>query len=175
MPPASCASPRSRAQSTSAIADFNIYPVMLAKYKMVTETKHESWLWLIGWVESMPDEIWASWKAFVLPLLRACVEAGLDKPFRAGQSMTDITLSTAEQHGLERYDPPPPRVTLRADKARQQWYIAWSHRNLYFSEPDRRTDITSENAFPILKSYLEDLWRDTKPNESLPVSLGPDG
>jgi hypothetical protein len=83
---------------------------------MVTETKHESWLWLIGWVESMPDEIWASWKAFVLPLLRACVEAGLDKHFRAGQSMTDIILSTAEQHGLERYDPPPPRVTRSEGK-----------------------------------------------------------
>jgi len=137
-----------------------------------TMTKQESWVWLIGWVEQLPGRHpnWISFSAFVSPLLQACVEAGLDRYFRAGQSMSHIIFSTAEEHRLEKYDP-PPRVTLRFDAANQQWLIAWSYKNLHFSKADREAPANSETAFAVLKAYLTDLWRETRLDESLPVPL----
>ena len=134
-------------------------------------TKQESWVWMAGWVEQMPNVHWAPWKAFILPLVRSCVDVGLDQYFRVGQSMSDIIFSTAEQHGLEKYNPPLPRVTLTFDRAKQQWFVAWSYRFLLSVEPDRKDPVNAENVFPVLKSYLADLWRETRPNEALPAPL----
>lgn len=132
----------------------------------MNESNHESWVWLVGWAEEMPDPNWTSWKSFALPLLKACMDEGLDQYFRAGQSLVHLIFSTAEEHGLEKYYPPPPRVTAKFDGAK--WFIAWSYQNLHFSEADREDPVDSETAFAILKLYLADLWRETRPNESLP-------
>jgi hypothetical protein len=72
------------------------------------------------------------------------MEAGLDQFFRIGHSMHHIILSTAERHGLEKYNPPPPRVTLLFDRTEQQWFIAWSYRFLLSAEPDRKDSVTAE-------------------------------
>ena len=137
------------------------------------ETKPESWVWLAGVVKQFSDAHWASWKASVLPRLDECIDARLDQYFRVGQSMSHIIFifSTAEQHGLEKYEPPPPQVTLIFDRANQEWFIAWSYRNLLFSSPDRQDAVNAETAFPVLKSYLADLWRESRPNEPLPAPL----
>jgi hypothetical protein len=137
------------------------------------ETKQESWVWLMGWVEQLPEghPNWIRFSAFVSPLLQACVEAGLDRYFRAGQSMSHVIFSTAEEHRLEKYDPPPPRVTRRFDAANQQWLVARSYKNLHFSKADGEAPVNSETAYAVLKAYLTNLWRETRPDESLPASL----
>jgi hypothetical protein len=136
------------------------------------DTKQESWAWVMEWVGEMPGEnaTWASWTAFILPLLQACKSAGLDRYFRVGQSMSHIIFSTTERHRLEQYDP-PPRVSLMRDPEKQLWTIAWSYQNLWFSKPDRQDVVNSDNALRILKMYLADLWRETRPGEVTPAAL----
>lgn len=139
------------------------------------KTKQESWAWITEWVESLPSQNtnWAPFTAFVVPVLRACVRAGLNDYFRAGQSMSHIIFSTAEEHGLEKYSPPPPRVTLLHDRKKNQWFIAWSRWNLLVKPEamERQECVTSETVLPTLKSYLSDLWRETRQGEPLPAAL----
>ena len=139
------------------------------------ETKQESWVWVIELVYDLPrhNAGWTPFTAFVVPILKACVDVGLNQYFRAGQSMSHIIFSTAEQHGLEQYDPPPPRITLLHERASNEWFIAWSHLNLIVRPEavERKTRITAQNAVPVLKSYLKDLWRETRPQDALPTAL----
>gem|GEM_PF-2534222 len=135
------------------------------------ETKQQSWVSLVGWVASFPDGQWKPWKTFLLPLLHACLDAGLDQHFRIGQSMAHIIFSTAEEHGLENYDPQPPRVTLMFDEAQQRWAVASSYCNLHFAKPDRQNAVNAENVLPVLESYLADLWREMRPDEAMPPPL----
>lgn len=139
------------------------------------ETKQQSWVWVTEFVKGLPGHNagWTPFAAFVLPILQACVDAGLDQYFRVGQSMAHIIFSTAEEHGLERYNPPPPRITLLHERPSDEWFIAWSRRNLIV-RPDaaeRKTKINAEDAFPVLKSYLTDLWRETRSGDPLPAPL----
>jgi hypothetical protein len=135
-------------------------------------TKPGSWIALIRLIEGdFPDEHWAAWKAFVLPLLQACIDNGLDQYFRVGQSMSHIIFSTTEDHRLERYNPDPVRITIRSEGKGQNWYVARSSKNIWFCDPDKEISIDSTTAFPVLKSYLADLWRETRPSEPLPEPL----
>lgn len=139
------------------------------------EAKQESWTWLAGWVESLPNHSanWAPFTVFVVPVLQACVRAGINEYFRVGQSMSHIIFSTAEEHGLERYSPPPPGVTLLHDRKKNQWFIASSHLNLLV-RPDaleRQDCVTSETVLLTLRSYLADLWRETQQGKPLPAAL----
>ena len=86
--------------------------------------------------------------------------------------MSHIIFSTAENHGLEKYNPSPPRVTLFHDRKTNQWFIAWSHLNLARPEAvERQNSVTSETVVPTLKSYLADLWRETQHGKPLPAAL----
>jgi hypothetical protein len=139
------------------------------------ETKQESWVWVTKFVNDLPrhNTGWTPFTAFVVPILQTCVDVGLDKYFRVGQSMTHIIFSTAERHGLERYDPPPPRITLLHERPTDEWFIAWSRTNLIVKPEaaERRTKINAQNAIPVLKAYLIDLWRETHPEDALPQPL----
>jgi hypothetical protein len=139
------------------------------------KTKQESWTWLAAWVEDLPSRNanWTPFTAFVTPVLSACVCAGLNEYFRVGQSMSHIIFSTADDHGLEKYNPPPPRVTLLHDRKINQWFIAWSHLNLIVRPEamERQDCVTSETVLLTLKSYLADLWRETQNGKPLPPAL----
>ena len=103
------------------------------------------------------------------PVLEACIEAGLDQYFRAGQSMQHIIFSTCERHGLENFNPEPPRVTLGHGKAGM--FVAWSHYNIWFSTPERETSVTADNVVSALRSYLAELWRETRTEDPLPFDV----
>src|ERR1700690_725132 len=136
------------------------------------DTFEESWAYTVRFVERLPGRNpgWIPWAQFLLPLLRHCVELGLDHYFRAGQSVTDIIISTAESHGLEKYTRPLPRITIRFDWDRGQLIIAWSYPGLVAAPPDHVNVVESETAFPVLRSYLVDLWMETHPEVQIPTS-----
>jgi hypothetical protein len=81
--------------------------------------------------------------------------------------MQHIILSTSERHGLENSRPAPPRVTIGRD-SELEMFVAWSHSNIWFTEPERTELVTAENALPVLKTYLVALWRETRPTEPVP-------
>ncbi len=140
----------------------------------MNNTKQESWTWLTEWVESLPkhNANWAPLTEFVIPVLSACVRAGLNEYFRIGQSMSKIIFSTAEEHGLEKYDPLPPRVSLRYDWEQNQWFIALSHLDLSGElEVARQDCVTSGTVLITLKAHLTVLWRETHEGEPLPAAL----
>src|SRR5215472_16958456 len=126
-----------------------------------------SWADVLSFIEEFPkNETWVDWKKFMGALVREGIEEGLDQYFRAGQSMQHIIFSTCERHGLEHFDPPPPRVTV--GRIESDYFVAWSHRNIWFFEAERRDIVTGENAVSTLRSYLVALWRETRPEEPFP-------
>lgn len=145
-----------------------------ARNRRLLNTKQGSWIALIRMVEEdFPEEHWAAWKAFILPLLRKCIATGLDQYFRVGQSMSHIIISTTEEHRLEQYKPSPLRITIRSEDKGVSWFIARSHGNLWFSKPEREEPVDSQTAFAVLKSSLTELWTETRPREALPEPLLP--
>jgi hypothetical protein len=133
------------------------------------DSNEDSWLWVVKEIEEYPNtEYWISYKDFARPVIKAGIDTELHQHFRAGFSMEHIIFSTADRR-LELYDPPIPRVTLIARSAPRQ--IAWSRQNLHFHEPERSQVVDAENAFVVLKSFLIDLWRETRQNENLPKAL----
>jgi len=139
----------------------------------MNETNQQSWRAMLEFVSTFPEPLWSDWKLFMGSLLRACIDTGLDQHFRAGQSMSQIVISTAKEHGLEKYNPPPPRITLGWNKTEgeRQYFVAYSHSNLFFSAPETLTVVNSEGAFTVLRSYMTQLWRETQPAEALPRAL----
>jgi len=149
------------------------YGEEVARIQRLLQTNQGSWAWVMEFVGDMPlhNPNWIPYTEFLMPLLKACVDAGFDEYFRAGQSMSHVIFSTAEKHRLEQYAPSPLRVTIKSDKLegnQPRWCVARSYGNLWSSAPDRETPIECESAFPVLKQYLEDLWRETRPAEPLP-------
>jgi hypothetical protein len=144
----------------------------LARAKSLLRTKQGSWVLLVNWVEDQPRYHPDSkpFAAFVLPLLKACLDAGLDEYFRAGQSMSHIIFSTADKHGLD--DPSQLRITIKSED-NKHWYVARSYGNLWFAAPDRETSVDADTAFQVLKQYLADLWLETRPGDPIPQPLLP--
>jgi len=136
-------------------------------------TNQQSWRSVLDFVATFPEPLWSDWKMFMGSLLRTCIDAGLDQHFRAGQSVSQIIISTAKEHGLEQYDPPPPRITLGWNKSEGdvQYFVAYSHSNLWFGAPESVTPVSNESAFSVLRSYMTQLWHETRASEALPQAL----
>ena len=134
----------------------------------VIESNKASWANVAQFVERFPEnDTWRAWKVFMSALIQACINVGLSEYFRAGTSMQHIIFSTSEQHGLENFSPSPPRVTIGRD-SKSEMFVAWSHSNIWFNEPERREFVTAETALPVLRTYLAALWRETHPMEPVP-------
>ena len=135
----------------------------------VVENNKASWIYVSQWIESLPDsDTWLPWKVFVGAVIQSGISAGLNEYFRVGTSVGQIIFSTCEKNGLENFTPAPPRVTLGQDSNREM-FIAWSHSNIWFNEPERKDFVTAKTAFSVLRTYLADLWRETRPAEPLPL------
>jgi hypothetical protein len=134
----------------------------------VVENNKASWLHVLRFVDKFPDdETWREWKAFMHDVIEVGIETGLDRYYRAGQSMQHIIFSTCERHGLEDFSPAPPRVTLGRRKSGGM-FVALSHNNLWFHDPEREDAVTSDNVESILRCYLADLWCETRPVDPVP-------
>ena len=96
---------------------------------------------------------------------------GLDEYFRVGTSMHDVIFSTADNYGLEQYDPPPPRVTLVYDPSKKQFFVGYSHLPLFSSKPEKQDWVDAGDVVPVLKTYLAELWRETHAHQPLPKAL----
>jgi hypothetical protein len=137
----------------------------------------ESWSELLAFVDRLPDEgPWLEWKFLVRPVVVSAISAGIDEYFRAGHSMSHLIFSTAEEHGLERLHPPPPRVALGAERNRRwyrkwefQLFVAYSHWNIWNGEPERKDFAHPDAALATLEAYLSELWAATRPDEPVPA------
>jgi len=139
--------------------------------RAVVEDNKKSWLKVLHFINTFPDDhTWRGWKAFTLAVIQGGIDAGLDQYFRAGTSMQHIVFSTSESHGLEQVNPAPPRVTLRRNE-NLEMFVCWSHSNLWFSNPEHESPVTSDDVQPVLRHYLANLWRQTRPSEPMPFKV----
>src|SRR6476661_3013133 len=91
-----------------------------------------SWETVAADIEQYPDtEHWTPWKLLVRRFLRAGIAAGLNRYFRAGQSMHHIMFSTLDHHGLR----DEPRVTIEFHPP-SELRIAYGTTNLGFRKPE---------------------------------------
>jgi hypothetical protein len=142
-----------------------------SRFPPYPDSNEESWDKVIEFIQEHPGkdyDYWRDYQNFLLPLLRAAIEAGYHHHFRAGGSMSDTVFSTVDRP-LEVFTPKPPRVTLRVTPEKK--YAAYSHASIQFFDPERTEPMIAQNAFSVLTRYLADLWRESKPSEPLPDCL----
>jgi hypothetical protein len=133
--------------------------------KDLMEANRKSWAWILSFLDHFSTER----KQTIRPIIRSAIEFGWDNYFRAGQSVWHLIFSTAEKHGLEHIQPPPPRVTMGYKEGR--FFVAMSRSNLWSTEPEQIDFVSSENALVVFQSYLSSLWNATRPSEQLPDAL----
>jgi hypothetical protein len=138
----------------------------------VIESNKATWLGLLDRLDLFPgDPRWTP----IRPVIQAGVDGGLHQYFRAGISMEFVVLSTCERHGIETYNPRPPTVTLRAAMAtghdKDGMLVGWVNPH---PELEREVAVNTGSVTSVLHHYLADLWRETRPTESVPSVVEPD-
>lgn len=135
------------------------------------DTNEESWEDVRRFVLEYPNtDHWKAYKTFVIALLGEAVASGIHHFIRAGMSMSHIILSTSDRR-LEFVSPSPPRITLQCEA--QPRFVAWSHANIFFSEPERRENLDEQNVLQAVRPYLVELWQETRPDDDIPRCLRP--
>lgn len=125
-----------------------------------------SWEAVAADIEQYPDnEHWKSWKTLVRRFLRTGMSAGLNRYFRAGQSMHHILFSTLDHHGLR----DEPRVTIELHPP-SQVRIAYGTTNLWFSTPELEYTLPFDDGFATFRRFLHQLWMATVP-EPIPEDI----
>jgi hypothetical protein len=125
-----------------------------------------SWEDLERLIEEYPDNSqWTEWKTLARKFVDESVKLGLNRYFRAGQSMHHFVFSTLEYHGLR----DEPRVTV-AFRPENDIRIAYGTSNLQFSTPMVEYTLPFDLAFPTFRRFLNQLWKATMP-EAIPGDI----
>ena len=131
-------------------------------------TNEESWQRVRKFVAYLgEDPRWPAWVRVAEGILDALERDGLDRVFRIGTSMHDIIFSTLDHHDLRG----EPRTTIRIDLDGTHVRVSYGRVNVEFAEPDEEVRVPSAQAVPVVRRYLEKLWRETKPDAALPPGL----
>ena len=123
----------------------------------------ESWKAVEAFVDGMPESAsWTLWKVLARRLLGESVRFGLNRYFRAGQSMDRLVFSTLDHHRLNIMD---ARVTVevRAENEVRVSYFQFGIQELEYTLP-------FELAFPTFVRFLNQLWTATMP-EAVPEDV----
>jgi hypothetical protein len=113
-----------------------------------------------------PDDQWEAWKALAHEFLAECFRLGLDRHFRAGQSMHHFVFSTLDHHGLRN----EPRVTVEFHPTSRELRIAYGCSNLYFSPAELEYTLPFDVGFSTFQRFLKQLWTVTA-TDALPEGL----
>jgi hypothetical protein len=125
-----------------------------------------AWDFVVADIEQYPDnEYWTPWKILVRRFLQAGTAAGLNRYFRAGQSMHHIVFSTLDHHGLR----DEPRVTIEFHPP-SDLRIAYGTTNLWFCKPELEYTLPFDDGFATFRRFLHQLWTATVP-EPIPEDI----
>lgn len=125
-----------------------------------------SWEAIAAFIEEFPDDAhWTPWKALARRLICAGIAAGLNRYFRAGQSMHHIVFSTLDHHGLR----DEPHVTIELHPP-SELRIAYGTTNLWFRTPELEYSLSFDDAFATFRRFLHQLWTATVP-EPIPEEI----
>jgi hypothetical protein len=113
-----------------------------------------SWAAVEADIEQYPDSQWKAWKAIAHEFIFDCVRLGLNRYFRAGQSMHHFVFSTLDHHCLR----DEPRVTVELHPGRRALRIAYGRRNLYFSTPELEYTLPFDAGIATFRRFLKQLW-----------------
>jgi hypothetical protein len=125
-----------------------------------------SWKDIEVFIEQFPqDAHWTPWKALARRFVCEGVKLGLNRYFRAGQSMHHLVFSTLDHHGLRG----EPRVTVEFHPE-NDLRIAYGTTNLFFSSPQVEHLLPFEPGFATFRRFLNQLWAATS-TEAIPDDL----
>ena len=125
-----------------------------------------SWKLVLGFIDEYPESThWSPWKKLARRFVDESIELGLDRYFRAGQSMSHMIFSTLDHHGLRN----EPRVTVELHPE-NELRIAYGTSYLSRFPAELEYSLPYDDAFPTFRRFLNQLWIETVP-EALPDEL----
>jgi hypothetical protein len=122
----------------------------------------ESWEAIQSFIEKFPDNTqWRPWKILARSFVKECYRFGLNRYFRAGQSMHYLTFSTLDHRGLGN----EPRVVV-------EFFPHNEVRIIYHRRAAVELEYTLplDSGFATFRRFLNQLWTNTMP-EGIPADL----
>jgi hypothetical protein len=116
-----------------------------------------SWKAVEADIAHYPDEQWREWKVLAHEFLSECFRLGLDRYFRAGQSMHHFVFSALDRHGLR----DEPRVTVEFHPTKHELRVAYGCSNLYFSPAELEYTLPFDAGLATFHRFLKQLWTAT--------------
>lgn len=130
---------------------------------MIPADNPSSWQAVLESIAEYPDDDqWREWKLVATRFIRDGIAVGLDRHFRAGNSMHHFIFSTIDDLRLA----DNPRVTITFDKY-EEIRVAYGTKNLYLGQSELSYCLPYDEAFATFRRFLNQLWTETK---SEPIS-----